>query len=41
MELGGLNTDRSRAFLLSTTHGAETTGLAAYLAGRQRCLPRA
>lgn len=32
MELGGLNTDRPRAFLLSTTHGAETTGLAAYLA---------
>jgi glutamate-1-semialdehyde 2,1-aminomutase len=32
MELGGLNTDRSRVFLLSTTHGAETTGLAAYLA---------
>jgi glutamate-1-semialdehyde 2,1-aminomutase len=32
MELGGLNTDASRVFLLSTTHGAETTGLAAYLA---------
>jgi glutamate-1-semialdehyde 2,1-aminomutase len=32
MELGGLNTDRSRVFLLSTTHGAETSGLAAYLA---------
>ena len=32
MELGGLRTDASRAFLLSTTHGAETTGLAAYLA---------
>jgi glutamate-1-semialdehyde 2,1-aminomutase len=32
MEAGGLNTDRSRVFLLSTTHGAETTGLAAYLA---------
>jgi glutamate-1-semialdehyde 2,1-aminomutase len=32
MELGGLNTDRRRVFLLSTTHGAETTGLAAYLA---------
>jgi glutamate-1-semialdehyde 2,1-aminomutase len=31
MELGGLNTDASRVFLLSTTHGAETTGLAAYL----------
>ena len=32
MELGGLNTDEPRPFLLSTTHGAETTGLAAYLA---------
>jgi glutamate-1-semialdehyde 2,1-aminomutase len=32
MEAGGLNTDTSRVFLLSTTHGAETTGLAAYLA---------
>jgi glutamate-1-semialdehyde 2,1-aminomutase len=32
MELGGLNTDSSRVFLLSNTHGAETTGLAAYLA---------
>jgi glutamate-1-semialdehyde 2,1-aminomutase len=32
MDLGGLNTDESRVFLLSTTHGAETTGLAAYLA---------
>ena len=28
----GLNTDASRVFLLSTTYGAETTGLAAYLA---------
>ena len=32
MELGGLRTDASRPFLLSTTHGPETTGLAAYLA---------
>lgn len=32
MELGGLNTDRDRVFLLSTTHGPETTGLAAFLA---------
>jgi glutamate-1-semialdehyde 2,1-aminomutase len=32
MEPGGLNTDASRVWLLSTTHGAETTGLAAYLA---------
>lgn len=30
MELGGLNTDERRVFLLSTTHGAETTGLAAF-----------
>jgi glutamate-1-semialdehyde 2,1-aminomutase len=35
MEAGGLNTDASRVFLLSTTHGAETTGLAAYLAVSQ------
>ena len=26
MELGGLRTDRPRVFLLSSTHGAETTG---------------
>ncbi|MCD9198978.1 glutamate-1-semialdehyde 2,1-aminomutase [Aeromicrobium wangtongii] len=32
MELGGLRTDDDRVFLLSTTHGAETTGLAAFLA---------
>jgi glutamate-1-semialdehyde 2,1-aminomutase len=32
MDAGGLNTDASRVFLMSTTHGAETTGLAAYLA---------
>jgi glutamate-1-semialdehyde 2,1-aminomutase len=32
MELGGLRTDAPRAFVLSTTHGPETTGLAAYLA---------
>jgi glutamate-1-semialdehyde 2,1-aminomutase len=35
MEAGGLHTDASRVFLLSTTHGAETTGLAAYLAVSQ------
>lgn len=35
MELGGLATDRPRVFLLSTTHGPETTGLAAYLAVAQ------
>jgi glutamate-1-semialdehyde aminotransferase len=32
MELGGLRTDEPRTFLLSTTHGPETTGLAAMLA---------
>ena len=32
MELGGLRTEAPRVFLLSTTHGAETAGLAAYLA---------
>ncbi len=32
MEAGGLNTDLPRVFLLSTTHGPEATGLAAYLA---------
>jgi glutamate-1-semialdehyde 2,1-aminomutase len=32
MELGGLNTDRPRAFLLSSTNGAETVGLAAFRA---------
>ncbi len=32
MELGGLNTDADRVFLLSTTHGPETGSLAAYLA---------
>lgn len=32
MERGGLRTDEARVFLLSTTHGAETTGLAASVA---------
>lgn len=32
MQLGGLNTDRDRVFLLSTTYGAETSGLAAFRA---------
>jgi glutamate-1-semialdehyde 2,1-aminomutase len=32
MELGGLNTDRERVFLLSSTHGAETASLAAFRA---------
>lgn len=35
MELGGLNTDAPRVFLLSTTHGGEAIGLAAYLAVAQ------
>ncbi|MGS0685648.1 glutamate-1-semialdehyde 2,1-aminomutase [Nakamurella sp. GG22] len=35
MEIGGLATDASRPFLLSTTHGPETTALAAYLAVAQ------
>jgi glutamate-1-semialdehyde 2,1-aminomutase len=32
MELGGLRTDRSRVFLLSSTNGAETASLAAFRA---------
>jgi glutamate-1-semialdehyde 2,1-aminomutase len=32
MELGGLRTDARRVFLLSTTNGPESAGLAAYLA---------
>lgn len=32
MELGGLRTEREKVFLLSTTHGAETHGLAAAIA---------
>ncbi|HEX6707577.1 MAG TPA: glutamate-1-semialdehyde 2,1-aminomutase [Albitalea sp.] len=32
MQLGGVDHDRERVFLLSTTHGAETHGLAAALA---------
>jgi glutamate-1-semialdehyde 2,1-aminomutase len=32
MELGGLNTDRPRVFLLSSTHGGETVSLAAFRA---------
>lgn len=32
MELGGLNTDADRVFLLSTTHGAESGSLAAFRA---------
>jgi glutamate-1-semialdehyde 2,1-aminomutase len=32
MELGGLRTDADRVFLLSTTHGAESVGLAAFRA---------
>lgn len=32
MEVGGLKTDASRVFLLSTTHGPEVVSLAAYMA---------
>lgn len=35
MELGGLNTEADRVFLLSTTHGAESVGLAAMRATLQ------
>jgi glutamate-1-semialdehyde 2,1-aminomutase len=35
MELGGLRTDASRVFLMSTTHGPETASMAAYLAVEQ------
>lgn len=35
MELGGLRTSERRVFLLSTTHGPESAGLAAYLAVEQ------
>jgi len=35
MELGGLRTTQDRVFLLSTTHGPETTGLAAFRAVAQ------
>src|SRR5262249_58188060 len=35
MRLGGLDHDRERVFLLSTTHGAETHALAAALANMQ------
>jgi glutamate-1-semialdehyde 2,1-aminomutase len=35
MRLGGLDHDRERVFLLSTTHGAETHGLAAAMATMQ------
>ena len=37
MELGGLRHDRRRVFLLSQTHGAETTGLAACRATLDEC----
>lgn len=32
MELGGLHHDRERVFLISTTHGSEMSGLAAFMA---------
>lgn len=37
MELGGLRHDRQRVFLLSQTHGAEATGLAACRATLDEC----
>lgn len=37
MELGGLRHDKRRVFLLSQTHGAETTGLAACRATLDEC----
>lgn len=37
MELGGIRHDRERVFLLSQTHGSETTGLAACLATLAEC----
>ncbi len=40
MELGGLRTERPRVFLLSTTHGPESAGLAAYLAVQQEYAER-
>jgi glutamate-1-semialdehyde 2,1-aminomutase len=37
VELGGLNTDRPRVFLLSSTHGAGTVSLAAFRAVVRAC----
>ncbi|NTW98932.1 MAG: glutamate-1-semialdehyde 2,1-aminomutase [Geobacteraceae bacterium] len=37
MELGGIQHDKRRAFLLSQTHGSETVGLAAAFATIQEC----
>jgi glutamate-1-semialdehyde 2,1-aminomutase len=37
LELGGLRHSRKRTFLMSQTHGSETTGLAATLATMQEC----
>lgn len=37
MELGGLKHDKRRVFLLSQTHGAESTGLAAVKATLEEC----
>jgi len=37
MELGGIQHDKRRTFLLSQTHGSETVGLAAALATLQEC----
>jgi len=40
MELGGLHHERERVFLLSTTHGAETHGMAAGIATMQEYLDK-
>lgn len=37
MELGGIKHEKERVFLLSQTHGSETTGLAAALATLREC----
>jgi len=37
MKLGGMKHDKERVFLLSQTHGSETTGLAAALATLKEC----
>jgi glutamate-1-semialdehyde 2,1-aminomutase len=37
MELGGLNHDKERVFVLSQTHGSETIGLAAAMATLKEC----
>lgn len=38
MELGGLKHDKRKVFLMSQTHGSETTGLAAAMATLKECI---